>query len=82
MLSAWGEGGAPLPFLPGAFPHCGKVGWARGALECLTPPLPAEALSCFYNSRANMTCVWSPAADLGASSCNVIAKSKLRCVCT
>ncbi|XP_049628421.1 interleukin-2 receptor subunit beta [Suncus etruscus] len=36
-----------------------------------------EALSCFYNSRANMTCVWSPAAGLGASNCRLAAKPKL-----
>lgn len=44
----------------------------------LTTIKAPDALSCFYNSRANMTCVWSPAAGLGASDCRVAAESKLR----
>ncbi|XP_055993441.1 interleukin-2 receptor subunit beta [Sorex fumeus] len=37
-----------------------------------------DALSCFYNSRANVSCVWSPAGDLPDTSCRLVAKPKER----
>nr|XP_012788661.1 unnamed protein product [Sorex araneus] len=44
----------------------------------LTARLSADTLSCFYNSRANISCVWSPPGGLPAASCRLVATSKQR----
>lgn len=35
-------------------------------------------LKCFYNSRANVSCMWSPEEALNVTSCHIHAKSDMR----
>ncbi|XP_023486931.2 interleukin-2 receptor subunit beta isoform X1 [Equus caballus] len=55
-------------------------GWGRPAAShsCPVPPADTSKLTCFYNSKANISCVWSRDDGLQAASCHVHAKSDKR----
>ncbi|XP_074127713.1 interleukin-2 receptor subunit beta isoform X1 [Sminthopsis crassicaudata] len=46
--------------------------WIQGALK------DSSQLSCFYNSRANISCTWKPESTLKVEQCHLYAKPKQR----
>ncbi|XP_043824317.1 interleukin-2 receptor subunit beta [Dromiciops gliroides] len=63
---------SPLPWYLPLFLLLLALPWIQGALK------DSSQLSCFYNSRANISCTWSPDPALKTERCRIYSKSKLR----
>ncbi|XP_007503510.2 interleukin-2 receptor subunit beta [Monodelphis domestica] len=63
---------SPLPWYLPFFLLLFALPLIQGALK------DSSQLSCFYNSRANISCTWSPEPTLRVEQCRIYAKSKLR----